>query len=177
LVELRERDADGKVVAAELEAAYQAKRTWRGTKATLPFDLLANPSFAGDLPHLARMARQAAGWAASLELRGVESRRRQELAKQEAKQAEESAQCAALRDIGGNPYRSVGLSPDRLSGSAVSVARVVYATSACEELPVLADALKKAGCDVPDLLGHLHEPGPHVRGCWALDLVPAKGGV
>jgi hypothetical protein len=41
-------------------------------------------------------------------------------------------------------------------------------------LAVLADALEDAGCTDPDLLGHLRGPGPHVRGCWALDLLLKK---
>jgi hypothetical protein len=31
-----------------------------------------------------------------------------------------------------------------------------------------------AGCTDPELLGHLRGPGPHVRGCWAVDLVRGK---
>jgi len=42
-------------------------------------------------------------------------------------------------------------------------------------LPVLADALEEAGCTDADLLGHLRGPGPHVRGCWVLDLLLGKG--
>ncbi len=42
-------------------------------------------------------------------------------------------------------------------------------------LTVLADALEEAGCGDADLLTHLRSPGPHVRGCWALDLVLGKG--
>jgi hypothetical protein len=38
----------------------------------------------------------------------------------------------------------------------------------------LADALEDAGCTDPELLGHLRSPGPHVRGCWAVDLVLGK---
>jgi hypothetical protein len=38
-------------------------------------------------------------------------------------------------------------------------------------LAVLADALEEAGCDNADLPVHLRGPGPHVRGCWALDLL------
>jgi len=38
-------------------------------------------------------------------------------------------------------------------------------------LPILADALEEAGCDDVDVLAHLRGPGPHARGCWALDLV------
>src|SRR5262245_57779436 len=42
-------------------------------------------------------------------------------------------------------------------------------------LLVLADALEEAGCADADLPGHLRGPGPHVRGCWALDLILGKG--
>jgi hypothetical protein len=38
-------------------------------------------------------------------------------------------------------------------------------------LAVLADALEEAGCADAGLLGHLRSRGPHVRGCWALDLI------
>jgi hypothetical protein len=39
---------------------------------------------------------------------------------------------------------------------------------------VLADALEEAGCDERAVLDHCRGPGPHVRGCWALDLVLGK---
>jgi hypothetical protein len=39
---------------------------------------------------------------------------------------------------------------------------------------VLADALEEAGCGSADLLSHLRAPGPHVRGCWAVDLLLGK---
>jgi hypothetical protein len=39
----------------------------------------------------------------------------------------------------------------------------------------LADALEEAGCLDDVLLGHLRGGGPHVRGCWAMDLLLAKG--
>ena len=38
-------------------------------------------------------------------------------------------------------------------------------------LGVLSDALEEAGCTDEAILSHLRGPGPHVRGCWALDLV------
>jgi hypothetical protein len=41
-------------------------------------------------------------------------------------------------------------------------------------LAVLADAVEEAGCTDADLLGHLRGPGPHVRGCWAVDLLLGK---
>ena len=41
-------------------------------------------------------------------------------------------------------------------------------------MPILADALEDAGCDNEHLLGHCRGPGPHVRGCWVVDLVLAR---
>ena len=44
-----------------------------------------------------------------------------------------------------------------------------------DRLAVLADALEDAGCDNEDILSHLRGPGPHVRGCWVVDLLLGKG--
>lgn len=41
-------------------------------------------------------------------------------------------------------------------------------------LAVLADALDDAGCDNEMILTHLRSEGPHVRGCWVLDLLLGK---
>jgi hypothetical protein len=41
-------------------------------------------------------------------------------------------------------------------------------------MPILADALEEAGCDNADILAHCREPGVHVRGCWVVDLIPAR---
>ena len=38
---------------------------------------------------------------------------------------------------------------------------------------VLSDALEEVGAS-GDILAHLRSPGPHVRGCWAVDLVLGK---
>jgi hypothetical protein len=38
-------------------------------------------------------------------------------------------------------------------------------------LGVLADAAEEAGLTEAELLGHLRGPGPHARGCWAVDLL------
>jgi hypothetical protein len=37
-----------------------------------------------------------------------------------------------------------------------------------ERLAVLSDALEEAGA-AAEILDHLRSPGPHTRGCWALD--------
>lgn len=38
-------------------------------------------------------------------------------------------------------------------------------------MPVLADALQDAGCNLPEILDQCRGVGPHVRGCWVVDLV------
>jgi hypothetical protein len=42
-------------------------------------------------------------------------------------------------------------------------------------LAILADMLEEAGATDPHLLGHLRSPGPHARGCFAVDCVLGKG--
>ncbi len=38
---------------------------------------------------------------------------------------------------------------------------------------VPADAIEEAGVDA-DVVEYLRGPAPHVRGCWAVDLIPGK---
>ena len=63
----------------------------------------------------------------------------------------------------------------RVSEAAKGLADGIQADQAFERLPILADALEEAGCADAGLLSHLREPGDHVRGCWALDLILGKG--
>jgi hypothetical protein len=80
-----------------------------------------------------------------------------------------------IRDIFGNPFRRAKLGPLATApGAPGPLARVIYDERAFDRLPLLADALEDAGCTDADLLGHLRLPGPHVRGCWAVDLVVGK---
>jgi hypothetical protein len=60
-------------------------------------------------------------------------------------------------------------------GTVPKLARAIYDTCDFGHLPVLADALEEAGCAAPDMLAHCRGPGPHVLGCWVLDLILAKG--
>ncbi|MCI0462068.1 MAG: hypothetical protein L0Z62_34380 [Gemmataceae bacterium] len=79
-----------------------------------------------------------------------------------------------LREIIGHPFHPVALDPSWRTAQALAVARGAYEDGTFEDLPLLADVLEEAGCGDPELLGHLRGPGPHVRGCWALDLVLGK---
>src|SRR5262249_35375448 len=60
------------------------------------------------------------------------------------------------------------------TADVVRLARAIYAERAFDRLPILADALQDAGCEDGQLLGHCRGPGPHVRGCWVLDMVLGK---
>jgi hypothetical protein len=88
-----------------------------------------------------------------------------------------------LRDLlGPVPFRPVTLSRAWRTPQVVALAQAAYGqrelpagTLEATRLAVLADALEEAGCAQTDLLGHLRGPGPHVRGCWAVDLLLGKG--
>jgi hypothetical protein len=62
----------------------------------------------------------------------------------------------------------------RNEGRVTNVATGIYESHTFDRLPQLADALEDAGCTDAVLLGHLRGPGPHVRGCWAVDFVLGK---
>jgi hypothetical protein len=91
-----------------------------------------------------------------------------------AAMAERAAQTHLLREIIGNPFSPVAFDPSWRTSTAVALAEGIYADRAFDRLPILADALEDAGCDAAELLAHLRGDGPHVRGCWALDLVLGK---
>lgn len=82
-----------------------------------------------------------------------------------------------LRDIFGNPFLPLSLSPavrQWNESTVVKLAQAVYEERAFDRLPILADALLDAGCDHADILNHCRQPGVHVRGCWVVDLLLEK---
>jgi hypothetical protein len=87
-------------------------------------------------------------------------------------------QAGLIRDIFGNPFRPrPTIDPAWLrwnDGTVVRMARGVYEDGRFGDLPILHDALLDAGCDNRDILDHCKGPGPHVRGCWVLDLLLGK---
>jgi hypothetical protein len=90
--------------------------------------------------------------------------------------------CAArAREVIGNPFRAGCLEPSCLTDDALSLARAAYRERGAlsghldpARLSVLADALEEAGCSDDALLAHLQSRGPHVRGCWAVDVALGK---
>jgi hypothetical protein len=99
--------------------------------------------------------------------------------------SERQYQTRLLRDIFGNPFRpSPPLPPAVLAWNDHTVPRLAQAIYAERHLPsgtldvarlaILADALLDAGCEDEDLIRHCGSEGPHVRGCWAVDLILGK---
>jgi hypothetical protein len=103
-----------------------------------------------------------------------------------AKDVEGNAQATLLRDIFGNLFRPPpAINPAWLTwgnGTVKQLAQAVYEERALPSghldparLAVLADALLDAGCPQDHaLLLHLRGPGPHVRGCIAVDRLTGR---
>jgi hypothetical protein len=92
----------------------------------------------------------------------------------DAGQQERFSQIALLREIIGNPFRPASFNSAWLAPQALAVARSIYEDGRWKDLPVVADSLEETGCTDNDILAHCHGPGPHVRGCWVLDLILGK---
>jgi hypothetical protein len=97
-----------------------------------------------------------------------------------ARAAELAAQAQLLRDVFGNPFQPVPLDRGWRTPAVASLAQAAYDERILPSgeldltrLAVLADALEEAGAS-GELVEHLRSAGPHVRGCWAVDLVLGK---
>lgn len=121
-------------------------------------------------PHV--RAQEASVWAARLpaiqvSTNGVNG-------DQKTFEGERRAQCELFRDIFGNPFRPLAVDPRWRTETVLALARGLDADRAFDRLPILADALQDAGCEDEQLLSHCRGPGPHVRGCWVMDLLLGK---
>jgi hypothetical protein len=90
------------------------------------------------------------------------------------RRSEKIAQSELLRDIFANPFRPVSFDSRWRTSDTLGLARGIYEDRAFDRMPILADALMDAGCDDVAILEHCRRPGPHVRGCWVVDLVLGK---
>jgi hypothetical protein len=100
----------------------------------------------------------------------------------EQRAAERVALCDLLRDLFGpllfRPAPVLDSAWLMWDGGIVArLAEAIYTERAFDRLGILADALQEAGCSEPGLLAHLRGPGPHARGCWALDWIRGRPSV
>jgi uncharacterized protein (TIGR02996 family) len=89
-----------------------------------------------------------------------------------------------LRDVFDNPFRSTAVDLGWLAWNQGTIPRLAWEIYEERYLPLgtldgvrlalLADMLEDAGCTEPQLLEHCRSAGPHLRGCWALDLILAR---
>ena len=89
-------------------------------------------------------------------------------------EGERAAQGVIVKEMFGNPFRPVIFSHSWHTETAVALARQMYESRDFGAMPILGDALQDAGCDNAEVLGHCRGSGPHVRGCWVVDLVLGK---
>jgi hypothetical protein len=87
---------------------------------------------------------------------------------------ETARQAGLVRCIFGNPFDPATADPVWFTSTAVALAQGIYGDRAFDRMPILADALQDAGCEDEAVLDHCRGPGPHVRGCWVVDLLLRK---
>jgi hypothetical protein len=170
-LEVAERFADGQATAEDLRRAA-ADASWYG--GAFPLGLRAG-AVARACGSDARDAASATGQVVSaLYVAAGRS--------DSVRRAEAAEHADLLRCLFGNPFRAAApIGPAVLSWNDGCVARL--ARAAYEErsgadgtldnvrLAVLADALEESGYVGAEFLGHLRGPGPHVRGCHAVDAI------
>jgi hypothetical protein len=169
-----------RAIASEMYNAYSAAvdAGTAGTKGGYPLvrsELAWAVSFAatGPLP-LEMVGTRVLGAAVRAHVGAVEMVPKPSAELDAATVAQHLAMRAVVWEIVGNPFRPAHFSPEWRTDTAVSLARQMYDAREFSAMPILADALQDAGCDNDDLLAHCRRDGPHLRGCWVLDLVLGK---
>jgi hypothetical protein len=173
-VEVAERFADGGATAKQLEAARKRSAALcEGVG-----DIIADH---GPMAVSAICEKSAVSFVPSESSLAVAAEARSDEGADwdEAHKKEQEAQAATIRDLFANPFRFITLISAHRTHNVVSLARAAYdewqlpsGELDAQRLAILADALEEAGAP-GELTAHLRSPGPHVRGCWALDLVLA----
>ncbi|WP_246523411.1 hypothetical protein [Gemmata palustris] len=184
-----ERYADGLASEAELEQGRAAQELTPGNRldglgtepvATDPWDAVAGTltvcTIMGAIDSFGAshfLSTRRAGFFGRI--RGMFSRTPEPTPTEWLKhQLHEARQCDLFREIFGNLFHSITFSPSWRTSTAVALALQMYESRDFGAMPILADALQHAGCDSADVLDHCRGPGPHVRGCWVVDLVLGK---
>lgn len=188
-VQVAERYADGEVEEKELQDAERRVRaisdelepTWRRSRGAERSALApTHTALSLALVITWKEPQKAAYYGSSNASLGVASIANPDVGTSDAgfgtsQLAEERSQCDLLRDIfGAQPFRPLRVKPEWLSADTLALATAIYSDRAFDRMPILADALEEAGCDDRDVLAHCRGDGPHVRGCWVVDLLLGK---
>lgn len=189
-VEAAERYCDGADTATELarldlpawDAANEAHDTAElhdhdPSPGSARWDLAHAASAAGELSvaEIGLAAKEAATAVMNAVGRSGEDEGSYEQSVQHSWDAECAAQAALLRCIiGPLPFRAVSLDPAWQTPAVQGLAQRIYTDRSFERMAELADLLQEAGSGDAEMLAHLRGAAPHVRGCWALDLILGK---
>lgn len=172
-IDISERFADGLATKEELTRAWHAASSASYDRRRLA-EWAGSPDwyYAGKFDYAAHLA-------AALNLNPIAALSWANGEKGNTDRWEESRreQFLLLRDVFGNPFRLVSIDPTWLSSDAgllVSMAQKMYDSREFADMPVLADALEKAGCTNQEILDHCRSGGEHVRGCWVIDALLGK---
>jgi hypothetical protein len=177
-IEVLERLADG--LADQIEATEAAREAARADRMTRRAHsgtpnaiaaIAARDAIAGNWAGVLRWTSTTEAW--SFGMPHGEAQASQRMACARANLA------ALLGEIVGNPFHSLAIDPtwqtnDVIAlGEAASEHRLLPSGELDPaRLAVLCDSLEDAGCPQDhELLLHLRGPGPHVRGCHALDAI------
>jgi hypothetical protein len=156
-VEASERFADGEIDANELQ------RNWLAARRLVASDEARlggwNRLTAAEME--ARDAARSGAWSAAHSVVADTDRE------------ERQVQCCLLRDIFHPFYKRSPLAT-WLTQEVNELAEAMYGERTFDRMSALADALAKAGCDDAVVLAHCRGPGPHVRGCWVVDLLTGR---
>jgi hypothetical protein len=120
------------------------------------------------------LAAFAAAMKASDAVADVSTPSKEYMARLEYKTSEQKAQADLVRDVFGHIFFTGMVEPAWLQwneGAVPRLARTIYEERRFGNVLDLYDVLLDAGCNNQDILSHLRVPGPHVRGCWVLDLI------
>jgi hypothetical protein len=169
-IEALERVADGAMTATEWSEVVARLAQLRHDVIDRTLDVLT-ADFCTFLTALDDPPAEGALWALVNANIALGNFRRRPEAHEVGGSPEAKVQAPLLRDIYGNPFRPVTFSPEWRTDTTLTLARQMYDSREFSAMPILADALQDAGCDHEDVLTHCRGEGPHVRGCWVVDLV------
>jgi hypothetical protein len=90
------------------------------------------------------------------------------------REVEWQAMGCLLKEMVGNPFQKADFAPHWRTDDVRLLSEQMFESRDFGAMPILADALQDAGCDSDDILSHCRGSGPHVRGCWVVDLILGK---